>query len=184
VQFLALDVWGGSVSQVQGFVSAAGISYPALRNAGSVTNLYGGGYEYVYVVGGDGRVIYRNLGGWNTTGVQAAVDAGLEDLEATDVPDRERAGIRLESPAPNPFNPRTSITIDLPEGQDRVSLTIFDTKGRVVRRLLDDVSLSAGRTPVVWDGTDDRGRTLPSGVYHFRLVGSTATSVQKGVLLR
>ena len=184
MQFLALDCWNGTQAQAEDFLSAAQITYPLLRNAGAVTNDYAGGYEYVYVVGGDGTVIYRNLTGWVGSEVEAAIEAGLEDLAATDAPAGARALTRLTAPAPNPFNPRTALAIDVPSGGDRVTLEIVDVRGRLVRRLLDGADLAAGRVPVVWDGTDDAGHTVSSGVYHFRLTSRTGTSVQKGVLVR
>lgn len=177
-------MWNGTLAQVQTFISVTGITYPVLRNAAAVSADYGLSYDQVYVVGGDGRVVYRNLNGWSTSEVQAAVDAALEDLAATDVPITSRDVTRLGSPTPNPFNPRTSMVIDVPSGEDRVSLTIYDARGRIVRRLLDGAVVVAGRTSVVWDGADDRGRSVPSGVYHFRLTSETATTVQKGVLVR
>lgn len=184
MQFLALDCWNGTQAQAEDFLNAAQITYPLLRNAGAVTNDYAGGYEYVYVVGGDGDVIYRNLTGWVTSEVQAAIEAGLDDLAATDAPSGARALTRLTAPVPNPFNPRTALVVDVPAGGDRVTLEIVDTRGRLVRRLLDGADLAAGRVPVVWDGTGDDGRSVPSGVYHFRLTSRTASAVQKGVLVR
>lgn len=149
-----------------------------------MTNAYAGGYDYVYVVGGDGNVIYRNLNGWVTGEVQAAIEDGLEALIATDAPAPVVDTTRILAPSPNPFNPRTSITVDVPSGEDLVSLVIYDSRGRTVRRLLDDVRVEAGRTAFTWDGADDRGEALPSGVYHFRLNSRTGSTVQKGVLVR
>jgi flagellar hook assembly protein FlgD len=64
---------------------------------------------------------------------------------------------------PNPFNPRTTIFYELPE-TSAMSLVIHDVAGRVVRRLVDGVELEGSRS-VVWDGTNDGGRPVPSGIY-------------------
>lgn len=69
----------------------------------------------------------------------------------------------LHPASPNPFNPRTTLAVELPEAT-RVRLRIYDLRGRVVRELLDE-ELPAGLTPVEFDGTDSRGRRLSSGSY-------------------
>ena len=68
---------------------------------------------------------------------------------------------------PNPFNPRTVLSFDLAAGS-RVSLEIFDIRGRMVRRLIDE-SLASGQHSTVWDGLDSAGRPVPSGTYLARL---------------
>ena len=68
---------------------------------------------------------------------------------------------------PNPFNPATIIRFEIPEA-GRVQLFIYNTMGQVVRRLVDR-HMQPGRYQVVWDGTDDRGRILSSGLYFYTL---------------
>lgn len=74
----------------------------------------------------------------------------------------------LEENAPNPFNPRTTIRYALPASVP-VELVIFDQRGRVVRTLVRQQQAGPARYEVVWDGTDDRGVGVVSGVYHYRL---------------
>lgn len=69
---------------------------------------------------------------------------------------------------PNPFNPTTTVRFDLPR-EGRVSLTVYDARGRRVRRLLDGTYLRSGPNSVLWDGRGDGGGELPSGVYFGRL---------------
>jgi len=72
---------------------------------------------------------------------------------------------------PNPFNPSTAITFDVhgTEGvKERVNLTIYDIRGRCVRILVDS-QIEAGSHIMYWDGRDDRGRKVPSGVYIYTL---------------
>ena len=64
---------------------------------------------------------------------------------------------------PNPFNPLTSLVFALPEAGP-VTLRIHDPRGRVVRTLLHEV-LPAGERKIVWQGTDDDGHRVASGVY-------------------
>ena len=65
--------------------------------------------------------------------------------------------------APNPFNPQTEIRLALPSSSD-AKLTIYDVRGRLVRKLLSE-PLAAGMHTVVWNGRDGKGRTQASGVY-------------------
>ncbi len=68
---------------------------------------------------------------------------------------------------PNPFNPETRIRFALP-ADGEVSLTIYNAFGQRVRTLADGRQ-RAGRYVVDWDATDESGRAVASGVYHYRL---------------
>jgi hypothetical protein len=78
---------------------------------------------------------------------------------------------------PNPFNPRTTVWLDIPRAGG-ATLAVHDLHGRLVRTLVSG-QMNAGRHPVVWDGLDDRGAQTPSGVYLVRLV--TADGAQRAV---
>ncbi len=84
--------------------------------------------------------------------------------------------------APNPFNPRVTLSLDLPRaGQTRV--TIHDLRGAHVRTLLDAVE-PAGLRILQWDGTDDAGRPLGSGVYLAQVTADIGATTAKLVLVR
>jgi len=68
---------------------------------------------------------------------------------------------------PNPFNPSTEISFDLPRSSE-VVIDIYDVAGHRVRTLVDE-SLPAGRHSVFWLGEDERGQRVSSGVYFYRL---------------
>jgi predicted GH43/DUF377 family glycosyl hydrolase len=78
------------------------------------------------------------------------------------------AGPTLRQNTPNPFNPATTISYEL-HTAGRVELRVFDVSGKLVRSLV-----SGDKTPgihvVDWDGTDNTGRRMSSGVYLYRLV--------------
>ena len=80
------------------------------------------------------------------------------------------AGVRLYPNVPNPFNPTTTISFALPEGQGpaSVSLRVFDLRGRLVQVLWEGIT-DQDRYSLVWDGRNDRGDFVPSGVYIARL---------------
>lgn len=87
-----------------------------------------------------------------------------------DGPAAPPAPARLLQNAPNPFQPRTSIRFDVAQAERPVAarLTIFDLNGRAVRRLLD-APLTGGDHEVQWDGRNDSGEIVGSGVYFYRL---------------
>jgi hypothetical protein len=89
---------------------------------------------------------------------------------------------RLYQNWPNPFNPGTEIGWYLPEAS-RVRITIFDTAGRPVRRLLD-AEYEAGRNSVEWDGTMDGGGAAASGVYFYRIEAGSFDEARKMILIR
>ncbi|MDH5270869.1 MAG: T9SS type A sorting domain-containing protein [Candidatus Krumholzibacteria bacterium] len=70
----------------------------------------------------------------------------------------------LHDPVPNPFNPSMTITFDVPEGGDNVTVEIFDITGRRVRTLANG-NFSAGPQQATWNGIDNRGVPAPSGIY-------------------
>jgi hypothetical protein len=74
---------------------------------------------------------------------------------------------RLLRNYPNPFNPRTTIDFAL-DRDAQTSIRVFDVQGRMVRTLVDSY-LSAGRRSVTWDGLDDGGSPVASGVYFLRM---------------
>ncbi|MEA2063442.1 MAG: choice-of-anchor D domain-containing protein [Gemmatimonadota bacterium] len=76
----------------------------------------------------------------------------------------------LEQNFPNPFNPATVIGYSVPESlaSERVSLKVYNIRGSLVRVLADGYTVPGSHT-VYWDGTDERGSRVPSGVYLYRL---------------
>ncbi len=83
---------------------------------------------------------------------------------------------------PNPFNPATTIRFDLPEAVE-LYMTVYDMLGREVARLAEG-KLAAGFHQVIWDARDERGRSVPSGVYFARLTAPGFVRTIKMVLLR
>jgi len=93
-------------------------------------------------------------------------------------------GVRaaLRQNAPNPFNPSTTITFSLAEG-GAAELRVFDVRGRNLR-VLAAGDLPAGEHSVTWDGRDDDGRPVPSGIYFYKLRCGGFEGLQRMVLLR
>ncbi len=91
-------------------------------------------------------------------------------------------GFALEQNSPNPFNPNTTIRFTLPE-RSTVDLTIYDVGGRRVVTLVRQTK-TAGRHSVDWNGRDNRGDEVSSGVYFYRLSAGSKTQTRKMVLLK
>jgi hypothetical protein len=83
---------------------------------------------------------------------------------------------------PNPFNPETTIQYQVPE-RSEVKLLIFNFLGQRVATLVDEVQ-SMGDYSVQWDGKDDTGKAVASGVYLYRLQTNQFVQVKKLALLR
>lgn len=81
---------------------------------------------------------------------------------------------------PNPFNPKTLISFSIPK-TERVMITVYDLLGRKIKTLLDD-QLYVGRHTVSWDGRNNDGKIVSSGVYLYRL-DACNTSLTKRMLL-
>ena len=91
---------------------------------------------------------------------------------------------RLEQNYPNPFNAATRIAYTLPSGQNnnRVLLEVVGPLGQVLRRLVDQGQV-AGDHSVTWDGRDQRGRSMGSGIYFYRLRCGNYQDTRKMLLL-
>jgi hypothetical protein len=90
---------------------------------------------------------------------------------------------RLGQAYPNPFNPTTNIEFSIPKSCD-VRLEIYDLSGKIVRRLIDGVRYEPGVYKVTWDGTDDHGNRVASGVYIYRMTAGSYTSAKKVVFAK
>ncbi|MGE5363442.1 MAG: alpha-amylase family glycosyl hydrolase [Bacteroidota bacterium] len=88
----------------------------------------------------------------------------------------------LEQNYPNPFNPSTRISFSLPEGS-AVTLRIYDILGREVRTLVNS-ELDRGSYSISWNGDDNFGNGVSSGIYFYRLDSKAFTSTKKMMLVR
>jgi len=104
-----------------------------------------------------------------------------QDSPVAVAPDRP-ARFALHPAAPNPFNPRTALRFSIAEA-GAVRLAVYDANGRWVRDIVDDYR-RAGHHSVTWDGTDDAGRAVASGVYVARLTAGADRAWQRMLLVR
>ena len=85
-------------------------------------------------------------------------------------------------PFPNPFNPKTTLTFDLPEKRE-VVLQIFNVNGRLVQTLIRS-KLTAGRYSFDWEGKDKNGILVTSGVYFIQIEIGSFRSIKKVLLVK
>lgn len=95
----------------------------------------------------------------------------------TDIPKK----INLSQNYPNPFNPQTQISFDLPATQ-KINLKIYDVSGKLIKTLIDEEK-EAGYHSVRWNGTDEVGEAVSSGVYIYKLESDNGFSQARQMLL-
>lgn len=88
----------------------------------------------------------------------------------------------LKQNSPNPFNPTTSISYDLPKATN-VRLDIFNVLGQKVVTLVDGFQ-NAGTQNVIWDGRDQSGSSVASGIYFYRISASNFSATKKMMMLK
>jgi len=84
---------------------------------------------------------------------------------------------------PNPFNPSTKISLSVPSLNENTNLSIYNLKGQKVITLVNDI-LKAGNHSVSWNGVDDKGRKVSSGLFLYRLEVGDYTQTRKMLLLK
>ena len=112
----------------------------------------------------------------DNNGVSLAEGIASVDLEI--LPDK----FMVYNNYPNPFNPVTTIRYDLPEISN-VDIIIYDLLGRTVRHL-DLNKVQAGRHKFTWQGTNDVGNLVSTGIYFLQLRAGQETQIQKMLLLK
>jgi hypothetical protein len=113
------------------------------------------------------------------------VPVTLTVTQATDVAAATGLPARFElgAPRPNPFGGTTSIGYAVPGNGAKVTLSVFDVAGRRVRTLVDAATVG-GRYVATWDGRDDAGRRVTSGVYFYRMDAGLFSAVRKVTVLK
>jgi hypothetical protein len=83
---------------------------------------------------------------------------------------------------PNPFNPSTNIMFTIPEPSN-VSVRIYNIRGQLVRNLRNEF-MDRGAHTVVWNGDNDSGRAVGSGVYFIRVQDDQNSAIRRALLLK
>ena len=83
---------------------------------------------------------------------------------------------------PNPFNPSTRFDVDIPKTAE-VDITVYDILGQKIATLLSGVQ-EAGYKTVEWNGVNEHGLTVPSGMYFVRMTSEQFSAVRKVMMLK
>ena len=113
----------------------------------------------------------------------ARYDGGHDDV-STEVGDTVEIPetLKIITNFPNPFNPSTTIQFTMPKS-GTVSMTIYSSTGQKVREIVSGFR-SVGTQTVSWDGKDDAGMSVSSGLYFARLVSNNHTATARMLLLK
>jgi hypothetical protein len=117
---------------------------------------------------------------WSANGpFELTIDAsGLSVENGGFLPDQ----FQLRANFPNPFNPITSIKYDLPEDAP-VSLMIYDITGREIRHLVNETQ-NAGFKAIMWDGTNNYGHQVGTGMYLYQIKAGSFVQTRKMILMK
>ncbi len=135
---------------------------------------YSGTIRLRFVFGSDNSI---NGAGWYIDDIHLECELPVSSPEEI-----APAIFKLEQNYPNPFNPETQISFSLPTAQ-LVQMNVYNLKGQLVKSLVNS-SMSAGKHQIVWDGTDDRGNAISSGVYFYRLIVGGTSRTRKMLLMK
>ena len=187
----SIDTGGDAVTYKRELTNLDNFISTGVRDEKDTTNMYKVPYhhieEYMHEAGvelisGTWTIIatdgiydtYATNGPFTLTIDGSQLKASDEDV----IPDE----FALHSNYPNPFNPTTTISYDLPE-QAQITLGIYDLLGKRIKTLVNQ-SQDAGRQIVMWDGTDDVGRQVSAGVYLYRIQAGQFTQTRKMLFLK
>ncbi len=186
-----ISVNGGAWTQIS---PVGGYPYRTYNNAASPfpanTNVYSGSFDWTpatfdlssytgtakfrFLFGSDGYVTGE---GWYLDDIH--VDGEFVSNGETVV---ESIHLDLHEAYPNPFNPSTTLRFDLPQS-GAARLDVYNVKGQLVRNLVRG-DLAQGMHSMTWDGRDDQGRNVASGVYLYRLSSGSRTLTRKMMLMK
>ena len=134
---------------------------------GDIVNNIQGVFTYSF---GTFKISVRDGNDWGTT-------VGIN-------PDHETLPLsyQLKQNFPNPFNPETKIYFEIPKAHD-VSIVIYNMLGQKVRTLVND-NFKAGQHVVNWNGTNDHGVRMSTGVYFYRIKAGDFIASKKMLMLK
>jgi hypothetical protein len=184
-----LHAWDVSGNELSGFPIAVG---DHLRSTPQYCDLDADGTGDLVLAGWDRTVYAWRMSGryrrehapWPTFHGDVARSGFLPPEFPTPAAEAPPPARLAASWSPNPFNPSVRVALAIPgSGRVPVRVDLFDARGRRVRRLVDEM-LPAGLATRVWDGRDDRGRVLSSGVYVYRVDAGADVARGKLTLVR
>lgn len=130
------------------------------------------------------RLISTRRNGSNNDGYYDNLSLSLYEPVSVDDADAGPQTVILTGNYPNPFNPVTTIAFTLGFDDPRpVTLAVYDCRGTLIRRLVSGI-FSPGMHAVQWDGRNETGNRVSSGVYLYRIQSGQCVASQKMLLIR
>jgi len=121
--------------------------------------------------------IINDMGAYGGPNANCWPPVDIEDNVIVQIPETF-----LHQNYPNPFNPSTTINYSLIENS-KVSLNIYNIKGQKVKQLVRD-QRTAGQHSVIWNGRDDNGKSVSSGIYFYKLITDNFEKTKKMILMK
>ncbi|MFC1553989.1 FlgD immunoglobulin-like domain containing protein [candidate division KSB1 bacterium] len=125
------------------------------------------------------KVTTTHFSVWAIVDKNDGVITGIKPIEDVQIPD----DFRLDDNYPNPFNPTTTIPFQLAKSEI-ITLRVYNTSGQLVKTLINNELTGAGSYKVYWDGTNEAGQKVGSGIYLYILQARTITQTKKMILIK
>jgi hypothetical protein len=138
--------------------------------------IHGGGDQRLKSAGGE----WKLLSGW--FGSSRERRGKVHSSDVMDLPE----AYSISQNYPNPFNPTTEITYTIPENEREgveVVIMVYNIRGQLIKRFNEGVRLP-GRYIIVWDGRNDSGVKVSSGVYFYRIIAGEYITTRKMVMMK
>jgi hypothetical protein len=159
LKILAADLQGGHIEATDNSYMSIPVEFMGNERENSFVNLEG-----IKLAGADGSLIYT-VSRTNSSEVKVIPGA-----------------FALHQNFPNPFNPSTEIRFDLPEAGN-VNLAIYNLMGQKIRTLSSD-NMTPGYHAIIWDGTNDIGSQVATGMYFYSIQSSEFQATKKMLFLK
>jgi hypothetical protein len=175
----------GTTVRIAEFTNTSGVVPPYTYSAGTYFGPDGDGNVYVYMPY-DLAYIYTPTKAPAPPSARGKVlrdvllQFGKTGGSTVDVPDAPKFAA---SSYPNPFNPNCTIKFTLPKAGN-VSLKIYNVRGELVRTLLDEAAYPVGESRIVWEGDNNQGGKVASGVYFYEVRSNGQIKIDKMALVK
>jgi len=126
------------------------------------------------------RIVTKSIFGvnsWNSDAIEISNATSIDKLD-TGIPQN----FQLEQNYPNPFNPNTNLVYSVPV-RSQVSLAVYDLKGKKIKQVFKGIQ-NPGKYKTMWDGTDETGNSITSGVYFAVLKSDLNIDVRKMIFIK
>ena len=138
------------------------------------------GADDVYITWQDGRS--TTMGYYDGLTSIPGVYAQKLHIEPTSADDELVEPNEILSNYPNPFNPETTISFDLPQ-DSKVNITVYNIKGQKIKTLINE-QIQKGKHTTIWYGFDENNKPVSSGIYIYKVKAGTEESIKRMLLLK